>query len=388
MSSLHVCIDARLPDQGQGGVLAVLKSMAFAFKTFEQPNIHRTWLVLEQARWWRSALPPNDDVIEMRAPFGGVGLTLAARIPALASKMAPLVLKLLGDKTHLDPLFKAQKIDVVHLPYQDGVLTDLPSVFFPHDLQHLHFPEYFSSSQIRHRERRWRGRALRATRVVAAAPHIQADLISKWGVDGSRIRVYPFPPPAPVDEPNLDLVTPQRPYVLYPGVFWPHKNHASLIHSIAILKQRRVSIDLVLTGSKHSQFRGTMELIKTLHVSDRVKYLGHVNDALLNALIRRSEAVVLPSLFEAFSLTAFDALQFNRPLLCSDREFFRTQCGEFAQYFNPLDPESIASAIEGQLAKNRSRGDRGPERAAPHSGLSHKLFAEHLVRTYQECLTH
>jgi len=385
MTSLHVGIDARLPDQGQGGVLSVVKSMAFAFKTFEQPKIRRTWVVLEQASWWKTALPPQDHVVEVRAPFGAVGLSLASFAPAIASKIAPIFLKLLGDRKQLDSLFRARRIDVVHLPYQDGILTDLPSVYFPHDLQHLHFPEYFSSAQIRHREQRWRNRAMRAETVVAAAPHIKSDLIQRWGLDETRIMVFPFPPPPPIAMSDVQLPSLQRPYVLYPAVFWPHKNHAHLVRAMSILKQRRVEVDLVLTGSKHSNLARILQLIKMLDISDRVKYLGHVNDALLSALFYTAEAIVVPSLSEAFSLTAFDALRYNRPLLCSDREFFRSQCKEFARYFDPLDPNSIANEIERQLSENKAIGMTNAGRQIDHQGLSHELFAENLVCAYHEC---
>lgn len=385
MTSLHVGIDARLPDQGQGGVLSVAKSMAFAFKTFDQPRIRRTWIVLEQASWWKTALPPQDQVVEMRAPFGSVGLSLAARAPAIASKIAPIFLKLLGDSEQLDSLFRARRIDVVHLPYQDGILTDLPSVYFPHDLQHLHFPEYFSSTQIRHREQRWRNRALRAEIVVAAAPHIKSDLIQRWGLDDTRVMVFPFPPPPPIATSDLQLPSLKRPYVLYPAVFWPHKNHAHLVRAMSLLKQRGVEVDLVLTGSKHSNLRRLLRLIEMLDVSDRVKYLGHVNDALLSSLFCTAEAIVIPSLSEAFSLTAFDALRYNRPLLCSDREFFRSQCKELARYFDPLDPNSIANEIERQILENRAIGITNADRHVNHQGLSHELFAENLVCAYQEC---
>lgn len=385
MTPMHVGIDARLPDRGQGGVLSVVKSIAFAFNTFQQPKIRRTWVVLEQASWWRAALPPQDQVVKVGAPFGGVGLFLAAQAPAVTSKVAPLFLKMRGDEKRLDSLFRTRGIDVVHLPFQDGILTDLPSVYFPHDLQHLHFPEYFSSAQIRHREQRWRKRALQAEIVVAAAPHIKSDLILRWGLDDTRIKVFPFPPP-PAAKSDVQLPLPQRPYVLYPAVFWPHKNHSQLIRAMSLLKQRGVDVDLVLTGSKHSNLRAILRLIETLGVTDRVKYLGHVNDAVLYALFCKAEAIVIPSLSEAYSLTALDALRYKRPLLCSNRDFFQSQCKGFAHYFDPLDPNSIANQIERQILENKETGTTKENRSNLHPGLSHELFAENLVCTYQECL--
>jgi hypothetical protein len=94
---------------------------------------------------------------------------------------------------------------------------------------------------------------------------------------------------------------------------------------------------------------------------------------------------VLPSLFEATSLTAFDAIRAGRPLLCSDREFFRSQCGDRASYFDPLDAYSIADAIEVELMK---KGEHTYEEAADDlvaRQLSLSTFASNLYATYRLC---
>jgi glycosyltransferase involved in cell wall biosynthesis len=278
----------------------------------------------------------------------------------------------------------ARGVQVVHLPYQDAVMTELPFVYFPHDLQHHHLPHFFTDAQIRHRETRWRKRAVAATCVVAAGQHVKRDLESLWGIERDKIVVYPFPSPPRLNPSQTSPYAFSEPYVMYPSVFWPHKNHERLVEAFAILRSRGMNFRLALTGARGSSFTATMRKIERLGVADTVHYYGHVSEAELSRLIQDSAGVVIPSLFEAVSLTAFDAMRFNRPIVCSDREFFREQCGESAEYFDPLDTSSIASAIE--LALSKSQQKPSPMLCAgDQSALSLEAFANNLLNSYEFC---
>jgi len=383
VQQLHIAIDARLPDSGQGGVLSVVKAMVQAFHQFDDSTFRRTWVVMKQSGWWRSTLPQRDNVIELSMPT----ISVATKLPAVTSRLAPTVLKILGDRNYLDERLITAGVDVVHLPYQDGVLTELPFAYFPHDLQHQYLSENFTASQIRHRETRWKKRALSATRVVVAGEHVKRDLVNLWGVPHEKVLVYAFPPPVRRLA-NKSISTPLRnPYVIYPAVFWPHKNHQSLISAMSILKSRGSLLNLLLTGAKNAAFTAILRQIEELGLTNQVHYVGHVDEADLDNLIARSEAVVLPSLFEAVSLTAFDAIRAERPLVCSDREFFRTQCGDRAQYFDPLDPVSIANEIEAVIQQNHLGNHISALSNAMAKQLSLEVFAENLYKTYQSCIT-
>ncbi len=48
-----------------------------------------------------------------------------------------------------DGFVESHGFDVVHFPTQEAYLTDLPSIYQPWDLQHLHYPEFFSQSRVR-----------------------------------------------------------------------------------------------------------------------------------------------------------------------------------------------------------------------------------------------
>jgi len=195
--------------------------------------------------------------------------------------------------------------------------------------------------------------------------------------------MYPFPPPLKPSLATSALPPRHEPCVIYPAVFWPHTNHQVLIEAMAILKARGSKLHLLLTGAQHATFPAVIRHIEQRDLANCVHYAGHLNESQLSELISRSEAGVLPSLFEAISLTAYDAIRAGQPLTCSDREFFRTQCGERAHYFDPIDPVSIADAIETVTQPGRLSSDARGLSDALATQLPLETFAENLYKTYR-----
>jgi glycosyltransferase involved in cell wall biosynthesis len=60
---------------------------------------------------------------------------------------------------------------------------------------------------------------------------------------------------------------------------------------------------------------------------------------------KKMDAVIFPSLLECFSATPLEAMAMKRPLFASDRPFNRDICGDYAIYFDPLNPLDAANAI-------------------------------------------
>ena len=52
--------------------------------------------------------------------------------------------------------------EVIHFPFQIFARCTIPAIYNPHDLQHLHFPEFFSEEQIACREASYREGCQRA----------------------------------------------------------------------------------------------------------------------------------------------------------------------------------------------------------------------------------
>ena len=64
-----------------------------------------------------------------------IGRGVAERIPAVGPRFSV---------RPSDGTIEAAGVNVVHFPFQDAFTTEVPSIYQPHDLQHLHLPELFS----------------------------------------------------------------------------------------------------------------------------------------------------------------------------------------------------------------------------------------------------
>jgi glycosyltransferase involved in cell wall biosynthesis len=98
----------------------------------------------------------------------------------------------------------------------------------------------------------------------------------------------------------------------------------------------------------------------------RVQLMGAVSHAALEQYLAHAAALVLPSLYEGFGLPPLEAMACGCPAVVARAGALPEVCGDAAGYFDPLDPSSIADAIEQVLTDHGLREKlrcRGVERA-------------------------
>lgn len=265
--------------------------------------------------------------------------------------------------------------EVLHIPIQSFVLCAMPTLYNPHDLQHLQFPQFFDAATLAWREVVYPAGCHFAQTVVVGSQWIKEDVVRRYGTDPEKIRIVleaapteASTPPSDADlarvKSGLDL---QMPFVLYPGVTWPHKNHVRLLQAIARLRdQHGLDVGLVCPGSRYPRFAPVVErAVKELGLGDRTRFPGHVPVLDLRAYYRLACCLVVPSLYEASSLPVFEAWHDNLPVLCSNATALPEQVRDGGLLFDPTDIEAIAGAIARTVTDADFRGElqrRGRER--------------------------
>jgi glycosyltransferase involved in cell wall biosynthesis len=161
-----------------------------------------------------------------------------------------------------------------------------------------------------------------------------------------------------------------RPYVLFASIpSIRQKNLAALKKAMTRLAARGLPHALVIAGGTAGG--EPPELLEEIAadlpgVAGRVAWLGHVDDAQLAGLMAEADAFCLPSLFEAFGLTALEALASGAPVVASNRGALPEVVGEAAVVSEP-SPDGLEAALLRVLSDphlaERLRA-AGPERAA------------------------
>jgi len=167
--------------------------------------------------------------------------------------------------------------------------------------------------------------------------------------------MIPFPPmiPSLARAGNSTVGDDGPPLLIYPASTARHKNHLALIEAVARLLPHR-PVRLVCTGTKVAPwYQEAAARAEELGISDHVQFAGFVPAEEVARLYEQAAMVVVPSLWEAASGAVFEAFHYGKPVACSDIPPIRTQV-EFAdgevRFFDPHDPDAIASAIEDILA--------------------------------------
>ncbi len=299
---------------------------------------------------------------------------LASRVPiseAMLTRIREFKLRLQGGMAHApaadirpDPFLASLGADVVHFLYQKFAAVGAATIFNPHDLLHVHYPQYFTPEVYALRETLYRAWCERATCVSVPSRSVKHDLIEHYGLPPDKVQIVPYgsviPETGAIDgdylkEVHRRLSLPER-FVFYPAQTWPHKNHIRLIEALALLRDRDGErIDLVCTGMQNEHWPAIRQRIHELSMQGQVRFLGYVSARDLRSLYRLAQFVIIPSLFEGAGIPVLEAFAENTPVACSNRMSLPAMAGRAALLFDPLDIQSIADAIRKMATDERLR---------------------------------
>jgi glycosyltransferase involved in cell wall biosynthesis len=221
---------------------------------------------------------------------------------------------------------------------------------------------------------------------MAASPYVVADLVKFWSIPAHAIHMIPIPPPERHDSNDSILNDLPEQFILYPAAFWSHKNHENLLRAVRKLQETGLTIPLVLVGAQVGIYATINKLIHSLNLQNQVHTLGHVSNSELTSLLKNAQVVVIPSLFEAMSLTVWDAQKLGTAVACSSVAPFPCQVGNTAQLFDPHDPESIASAISILWTNKSVRAGLSDAALTRTAGLTSRNYAAAIIGVYQSVL--
>lgn len=138
----------------------------------------------------------------------------------------------------------------------------------------------------------------------------------------------------------------------------PHKNYFRIVQAFSLLlKQDKIKEHLVLIGSpvlEREEIR-IRQFIQDAKIEDFVHIFNNIDNSELPAIYRRANAYVYGSLFDSFGFTPLEAMACGIPCAISRFSALPEICGDAAEYFDPLNIQSMADAIQVVLNDNDRR---------------------------------
>lgn len=253
-----------------------------------------------------------------------------------------------------------QKLDLVHFPH-----FNVPIFYFGkfvvtiHDLTLLHFPTVKNSTlhplfyrlkflayKIAIQSAIWR-----ASWIIAISQFTKNDIIDNYGASLEKkisITYEACEDHCMFSLKKIEEILPEygiiKPYLIYVGNAYPHKNLEKLVVAFDKVSSEKKDLQLVLVGKDDYFYQRLRRFVRENKI-DRIVYLSDICDCELDVLFHHSVANVFPSLYEGFGLPPLEAMSKGVPVISSDHPCMREILGESAYFFDGHKTEAIASAI-------------------------------------------
>ena len=199
------------------------------------------------------------------------------------------------------PLYKCKKIKCV---------TTI------HDIQAVHYPEYFSKLENIWFKMGWKKVLKNADKVVTITNYTKEDIEKHFKHKTNIQTIYD---PVNVDENNVeDFNILKEKYNIKENEYYyticsmhKHKNLGTLIKVMKEIKDKNINIPnkLVISGVGGPNKENLLKQIKEYNIEDNIIITSFVSDAEKYSLIKNSNIFLFPSIFEGFGIPPVEAMK-------------------------------------------------------------------------------
>ena len=232
-----------------------------------------------------------------------------------------------------------------------------------------------------------------ATRILTVSEWSKRDLCERYKVPAERVDifwngvhpVFLTDPPAAWGPQARARFAGGRPYLFALGSPLPRKNTAGLVRALGVLaRQQRLDHALVVTGLPGAAADALRQLAQAEGVAEHVLVHGYVTREELVGLYLGAALTVYPSHAEGWGIPVVESLALGTPVATSNTTAMPEAGGEFAEYFDPKEPEDMAAAIARALAGRDAFALRREAAKARSRRFTWRAAAEKTLAIYRE----
>lgn len=232
---------------------------------------------------------------------------------------------LLWSNLHLDRLISSLGVDFCFIPNaRKPFFTSKKNKYVCtiHDLQELHYPEYFA---------RWRYRWLKFNKrkligscykVISISNFVKKDIIEHFNCNDKKIvmvynAISPLTNIADFDVVSQKYSVEKGRYFYTVSSLLRHKNTITLLKMMNHLVSETGKSDykLVISGIKGDNYGELNQYIVSHGLADYCIFTGYVSDSERNSLMKNASYFLFPSIFEGFGMPVIEALRMGTKVI-------------------------------------------------------------------------
>jgi len=344
---MRIGIDARFFGPGEKGLGVYAQKLVENLEKISQETDHQFFIFLRKDRF-DDFQPQNKNFHKVLADFRWYSWSEQLIYPFFLNKY---------------------KLDLMHFGHFNvPIFYRKKFIATIHDLILFHFPTFKNSTlnKLYYLIKLFAYRlvinsvARRAEKIIAISEFTKKDLIDNLRVAPEKIKtVYQgcnFLPKKRESNPKtiLKKYGIVKPYLLYVGNAYPHKNLERLCQVFSLFQKQNPKASLVLAGGRDYFYQRLENWAKNQNFKN-IHFPGFIEDADLKTIYEESKMVVFPSLYEGFGFPPLEALLAGKQVASSDRTSMPEILGDSVEYFDPENSKSILKAIE-KVYHNKKNG--------------------------------
>ncbi|HAI74129.1 MAG TPA: hypothetical protein DCS28_04385 [Candidatus Moranbacteria bacterium] len=275
-----------------------------------------------------------------------------------------------AEQIYFPILLRKYNLDLMHFPH-----FNVPIFYFKkfivtvHDLTLLHFPTVKNSTlhPIFYKIKFWAYRFViwlaiaRAKKIIAISQFTKKDIVANYGAAVEKKIFVTYEAcedycmlGAKNGEEILKKYGIIKPYFIYVGNAYPHKNLERLVLAFGKVLKEKKDLQLALVGKKDYFYKRLKTVVSENEIKNII-FLSDISDRELDSLFRYSIANVFPSLYEGFGLPPLEAMAKGAPVISSDHPCMREILGDSARFFDGKNIDAIAEAMKKIISDKKLR---------------------------------
>lgn len=229
--------------------------------------------------------------------------------------------RILWENLRLARLARRRQVDVMFIPVYSMPWTwgsRIPYVCVIHDLQAMHYPEYFSLPRRMFLRYEWRHTCRRGYRILTDSDFCRKDLERHfpWAADRMQVMYVPIPEQIYKWEQSQEDIRPsirtlaERDFYYCVSSLLPHKNLDTLLRTVERMREQGLWGErrLVISGVG-GDMRQMEELLERYDIAGQVVMTGFVSDKERDYLYEHCKLFLFPSVFEGFGMPPIEAMR-------------------------------------------------------------------------------